>query len=108
MKTLNFGEAFQLDPTLLAYCYHLHYLFIIIIIIIIILVNNKDKYLISYNVVIVYCSLFQGMNLVIHKPTEKMLPIRLFLCLAALTVHGKNYKIPSTLHKKYFLLHDKI
>ena len=25
MNTLNFGEVFQLDPTLLAYCYHLHY-----------------------------------------------------------------------------------
>ena len=25
MKTLNFDAVFQLDPTLLAYCYHLHY-----------------------------------------------------------------------------------
>ena len=25
MKTLNFGKVCQLDPTLLAYCYHLHY-----------------------------------------------------------------------------------
>ena len=32
-----------------------------------------------------------------------MLPIGLFLCFAVLTVHGKNYDIPSTLHKKYVL-----
>ena len=51
----------------------------------------------------VYCSLFQEMKLVIHKPTEKMLPIGLFLCFAVLTVHSKNYDIPSTLHKKYLL-----
>ena len=36
-----------------------------------------------------------------HRPTEKMLPIGLFLCFAVLTVHSKNYDIPSTLHEKY-------
>ena len=51
----------------------------------------------------VYCSLFQDMKLVMHKPTEKMLPIGLFLCFAVLTVHSKNYDIPSTLHEKYLL-----
>ena len=51
----------------------------------------------------VYCSLFQEVKLVMHKPTAKMLPIGLLLCFAVLTVHSKNYDIPSTLHKKYLL-----
>ena len=51
----------------------------------------------------VYCSLFQDMKLVMHKSTEKMLPIGLFLCFAVLTVHSKNYDIPSTLHEKCLL-----
>ena len=72
--------------------YHIHHRDIIIII----LVNKKIKYLISYNVVIVYCSLFQEMKLVLHKLAEKMLPIALFLCFAALTVHSENSDIPRT------------
>ena len=53
--------------------------------------------------VIVYCSLFQEMKLVLHKLAEKMLPIALFLCFAALTVHSENSDIPSTLHEIYLL-----
>ena len=101
-EILNFGEVFQLDPTLIAHCYHSyhyyhhHYHIHHHDIIIIILVNKKIKYLISYNVVIVYCSLFQEMKLVLHKLAEKMLPIALFLCFAALTVHSENSDIPRT------------
>ena len=32
-----------------------------------------------------------------------MLPIALFLCFAALTVHSENSDIPSTLHEIYLL-----
>ena len=53
--------------------------------------------------VIVYCSLFQEMKLVLHKLAEKMLPIALFLCFTALTVHSENSDIPSTLRKIYLL-----
>ena len=60
----------------------------------------------------VYCSLFQEVKLVMHKPTAKMLPIGLLLCFAVLTVHSKNYDIPSTLHKKILTtilrVHNKI
>ena len=33
-----------------------------------------------------------------------MLPIALFLCFAALTVHSENSDIPGTLHEIYLLL----